>query len=80
MESAPNSKALAKIDYEKHVSAAFRKLVKRGFHPNLAAAYAVMLVSTGVVSSFRSVITTACFADCTYFTSTALLLVHSGVA
>ncbi len=51
MASALDSKALAKQDFEKHVSAAFLKLVKRGFHPNLAAAYAVMLVSTGVVSS-----------------------------
>ena len=49
MASSLDSKALAKLNFEKHVSAAFRKLVKRGFHPNLAAAYAVMLVSTGVL-------------------------------
>ena len=53
MASSLDSKALTKLDFEKHVSAAFRKLVKRGFHPNLAAAYAVMLVSTGVASSSR---------------------------
>ena len=55
MASALDSKALAKLDFERHVSTAFRKLVKQGFHPNLAAAYAVLLVSTGAILTFRSI-------------------------
>ena len=39
----------AKLQFEKHVASQFRGLIKRGFHPNRAAAYALKLASkTGV--------------------------------